>query len=52
MNTGFVFPREICPFVSDVVAVVAAKAVVHKKARTTRAGLTLCAAAQGWAEGL
>lgn len=31
MNTGFVFPREICPFVSDVVAAVAAKAVVQRK---------------------
>ena len=31
MNTGFVFPREICPFVSDVVAAVAGKAVVQRK---------------------
>lgn len=30
-NVGFVFPYEICPFASDVVAAIAAKAIVQHK---------------------
>ena len=30
-NVGFVFPYEICPFTSDVVAAIAAKAIVQHR---------------------
>lgn len=33
MNTGFVFPREICPFVDGFVAAVAVRSVVQRRVK-------------------